>query len=249
MRTLISIALLVLLASAIALLAVRRNSKQMTGLTANTQHIVLIGASIGQSWHLADWPSRVKTSRFTAESIAAWQFDKTEAMDEVLIRPSRKFRLTRSYLRSLFQPPPKKADIVILKECSSYFPGDLSLYERSIEKWAGQLQANHRTVILATVVPVTQQRAQQSPGKQESLLKYNEWIREYARHNGLQMLDLEAALRRDEPGNFLREQFAAPDGSHLNAAAYAVLDARLLNLVMGMTLPVTDNHSIPILAH
>jgi hypothetical protein len=248
MRIVIWFAVVLALIGAIAVPLVRHNSKQMSKQPANTSHIVLIGASIGQAWHLADWPSRLKTPRFTAESVAAWQFDKSEAVQEVLMRPSRKFRPTRTYLRSLFQPPPKKADIVILKECSSYFPGDLALYERSVESWASQLQANHSTVILATVVPITRARAQQSPGKQEDLLKYNEWVREYARQHGFQVLDLEAALRADERGSYLRDDFAAPDGSHLNPSAYVVLDTLLQKLLTEPTMRTTAAHPVSTLA-
>lgn len=196
-----------------------------------TTHVVLIGASIGQAWHLAEWPARVKASGFSAESVPAWQFDKSEVLEEVLLRPARKFHPTRTYLRSLLQGPPRKPNIVILKECSSYFPGDLSVYHRSIEDWVSQLRAKQIKVILATVVPVTRVRASQNPGKQENLLKYNEWIREFAIQRGLKVLDLEAALRLDDSDKYLREEFAAADGSHLNLAAYAVLDETLRKLL------------------
>lgn len=198
--------------------------------TGKTTHVVLIGASIGQSWHLAEWAARVKATGFSAESVPAWQFDKSAVLEEVLMRPGRKFRPTRTYLRSLFQAPPQKPDVVILKECSSYFPGDPSKYQRSVEGWVSRLQAKQIKVILATVVPVTRSRAAQDAGKQEGLLKYNEWIREFARQHGLEVLDLEAALRADDSEKYLREEFAADDGSHLNSAAYQILDQTLRTL-------------------
>jgi len=209
-----------------------------------TTHVVLIGASIGQSWHLAEWPARVSVSDFSAESVPDWQFDKSEVLEKVLMRPARKFQPTRTYLRSLFQAPPRKPNIVILKECSSYFPGDLSTYQRSIEDWVSRLQANQIKVILATVVPVTRSRAAQSPGKQETLLKYNEWIREFANQHGLRVLDLEAALRVGDSDKYLRGEFAATDGSHLNSAAYGVLDETLRRLLPETSTFVTrDKHS------
>src|SRR5271166_706668 len=69
--------------------SMKRGPNLQAARSLNGTHIVLIGASIGQSWHLAEWPSRVRTSDFTAESVAAWQFDKTEAVEEVLMRPAR----------------------------------------------------------------------------------------------------------------------------------------------------------------
>lgn len=217
--------------------------------TAKTIHVVLIGASIGQSWHLAEWPARVKASDFSGESVPAWQFDKSAALEEVLMRPARKFHPTRTYLRSLFQASPRKPNIVILKECSSYFPGDLSIYQRSIEDWVSRLQAKQIKVILATVVPVTLARAAQNPGKQGSLLKYNEWIREFATQHGLKVLDLEAALRVDDSDKYLREEFAATDGSHLNSDAYAVLDEDLRRLLSEKNAFVTEDSHLATVAN
>jgi len=222
--------------TAICLLAIgiyfsrRTTDRHMLSSTKKT-HVILIGASIGRAWQVEQWPTRVNASAFSAESLAAWQFDKSEAVDEVLMRPSRKFRPTRTYLKSMFQPPPQKADIVILKECSSYFPGDLALYQHSIGKWIARLQSKRIKVVLATVVPVTLTRSQQDPGKQDGLLEYNQWVRQYALQHGLEVLDLEAALRRNDTDKYLREEFATSDGSHLNSAAYSVLDRVLLKTV------------------
>jgi len=227
-----------------ALMIARHSADISMSHAGKTHHVVLIGASIGQSWHLAEWPARVKASGFSAESVPAWQFDKSEVLEEVLMRPARKFHPTRTYLRSLFHATPRKPNIVILKECSSYFPGDLSMYQRSTEDWVSRLQAKQIQVILATVVPVTRSRATQNPGKQETLLKYNEWIREFAIQHGLKVLDLEAVLRVDDSDKYLREEFAATDGSHLNSVAYAVLDGTLLRLLSEPNSFVTrDSHA------
>jgi hypothetical protein len=204
-------------------------------------HIVLIGASIGQAWNLAEWPSRADAPGFTAESIAVWQFDKSEAVDEVLIRPARRFRLSRTYFKSLFQPAPRKPDIVILKECSSYFPGDLPMYQASIQRWVRQLQARNIQIMLATVVPVTMGRNARDPGKQESLLAYNHWLRGFAREQHIPLLDLEAAVRSGAEDSYLRDDFTSGDGTHLNASAYAVLDQSLRTALCGVRQLVSCN--------
>lgn len=194
-------------------------------------HVVLVGASIGQSWHLETWADRVQAKGYTAESVAAWQFDKTDALDEVLMRPERKFHPTRSYLRSLFGPPPRRADIVVLKECSSYFPGNLPGYMRSINAWTEKIKASGARAVLATVVPVTRSRSEQDRGKQESLVEFNRQIRDYARQHDVPVLDLEAALRDSSRDAYLRDEFTSGDGSHLNTAAYAVLDQTLVKFL------------------
>ena len=125
--------------------------------------------------------------------------------------------------------------MVILKECSSYFPGDLDAYKDSIRRWVRQLRASKIPVILATVVPVTRARAAQAPGKQESLLEYNRWVRDYAGKQGIPVLDLEAAMREEGEGSYLRESFDMGDGTHLNRAAYAVLDTTLRATLCGIT--------------
>jgi hypothetical protein len=196
-------------------------------------HIVLIGASIGQGWDLEEWPGRTGNGNFTAEALAIWQFDKAEAVDEVLIRPRRRFRLGRSYLKSLLQPAPKRPDLVILKECSAYFPGDLNRYQARVQEWLKRLKAQQIGVMLATVVPVTKARAAQDSGKQQSLLEYNRWVRSYALGSGAPVLDLEEALR-SKPEGYLNERYAAADGSHLNSAGYAVLDEYLSSVLSGI---------------
>jgi hypothetical protein len=185
---------------------------------------MLIGASIGQAWRLDGWPARANAPGFTAESIAEWQFDKSSAVRVASLRPARHFEFTRTYLKSLFQPPPPKPDIVILKECSSYFPGDVDAYVKSIDKWAHVFELRGIKVIVATVVPVTKVRSGQEPAKLESLLEYNRRIRQYAQEHNLAVLDLQAALQDGSEHSYLRDEFTSGDGSHLNQAAYGVLD-------------------------
>src|SRR5690242_15095970 len=67
-------------------------------------HVVLIGASIGQAWRLEEWPLRVHEPTFTAESLAQWQFDKSVAVDAVLLRPQM-FSLSLAWLQSFLRAP------------------------------------------------------------------------------------------------------------------------------------------------
>lgn len=197
------------------------------GAARSAQHILLIGASIGQDWKLAGWPSRVGAAGYSAESTAVWEFDKTAAVNETLLRPKRPFKLSRTWLKGLFSAPPAVPDVVILKECSSYFPRDLAPAEAVFAGWAKQLQTRGMKVMLATVVPVTATRSARDPGKQQGLRQFNEWLRRHAAEQGYVLLDLEAAMRDDTPEGYLRDIYTSGDGSHLNAAAYKVLDERL----------------------
>jgi hypothetical protein len=200
---------------------------------ARPVRVVLIGASIGKAWNLPELPARTGSVGYEFEALQAWQYDKSDALDEVLMRPERKFHFTRTYLKGFFEPSPRPVDVIILKECSAYFPGDISLkgQKEFVEQWVREIREKNIRVMLATAVPVTRQRAAKDPGKQESVLAFNDWAREYARKNGFVLLDLEAATRTDDRERYLRDDFAVDDGSHLNRKAYDLLDKRMLEAV------------------
>lgn len=203
-------------------------------MSKNRIHVTLIGASIGEAWNLAGWATRIHAPEYSANSVAVWQFDKSEAVQEVLLRPRLRFRPTRTYLKALFGPSPIKPDIVILKECSSYFPGNFERYRNSVCDWLQRIEAHKVLAMPATVVPVTRTRAAADAGKQEGLVAFNHWIREYAQEQKLPLLDLEAALNDKTEGSYLREEYAARDGSHLNAKAYHVLDGSLKDILCSL---------------
>jgi hypothetical protein len=126
-------------------------------------------------------------------------------------------------------------DIILLKECSSYFPGDLPLYQAKTKDFVRRVQARGIRMILTTVVPVTRSRAAKDAGKLQSLRQFNDWIREFAAQSEIVVLDLDSALRVPDGGGYLRDDFTSGDGSHLNTAAYAVLDQELKIMLKGTT--------------
>jgi len=189
--------------------------------------IILVGASVGQDWKLQEFNKRMNTDDYVFESIAAWQYDKTEALEEVLMRPKRKFRPTKSYLKGFFEPSPIPVDIVILKECAAYFPGDTVQYKELMKKWVKMVRAAGKEVMLATVAPVTETRAAKQKGKIESIREFNDWIRQYAKDENITVIDLEAALRKDPQTRFLKDELTIGDGTHLNKKAYDILDVLL----------------------
>jgi len=193
-----------------------------------TKRIVLIGASVGKEWHLAEFNKRTGSAAgdYDYESIAVYQYDKTEAIKEVLMRPKRKFKLTKSYFLGLLAPSPVPADIIILKECAAYFPGEIESYKKLMSSWVEMIKSAGKGVMVATVVPVTREHANGRPGRIEAILDYNDWIREYAKKANIALLDLEASLRKSDSERILREELSS-DGLHLNKDGYAILD-RLL---------------------
>lgn len=190
----------------------------------NKKRIFLMGASVGKEWNLSKYPERMKTDQVFFESAAVYQYDKSEALEELLIRPKRRFHLTRTYLKGFFKPAPQLPDTIIIKECAAYFPGDLGQYKDLLKVWVKMIRDKKIEAVLATVVPVTREQAEKEPEKIGAIRKYNDWIREYANKENLLLLDLEYVVRTDDNNRFLKEEYSSGDGLHLNQKAYDMLD-------------------------
>jgi len=218
--------LLLLLTASIALAFT--GAPALAGSQEGKTRVLLLGASVGKSWEVSGIPKRLNDNRFEFEAVQAWQFDKTEALDEVLMRPKRKFKPTKTYLKGFFEPSPVKPDVIVIKECAAYFPGDLPGYKAMVKKWVATIRAAGKKPVIATVSPVTKARSLKSPGKIESIREFNDWVREYAANEKMPLVDLEAALWTDEKNRFLKDEYST-DGTHLKRNAYDVLDKLLLD--------------------
>jgi hypothetical protein len=215
----------------VAYMMLNNNSIAKGQTMPNNKRIILLGASVGKAWNLKDFSQRTKNGHFSFESIAFYQYDKTEALEEILMRPKRKFHLTRTYIKGFFKPSPQLPDTIILKECAAYFPGDSETYKALIEKWVVRIRTEKIGVILATVAPVTREHAETHKDRIETIWAFNDWIRRYAAQEHLPLLDLEAALRTDETSRFLNGDFTSGDGLHLNKKAYDILDRVMLDTI------------------
>lgn len=200
------------------------------------KHVVLLGASIGRAWNISYLPERVYNYDYIFEYVhGGSSFDKSERLREILARREN------------------KPDIIIIKECAAYFPGDLVHYENLIESWIHQFKDEEVIPILATVVPVTRLYSfkkffvdiikVRNPLKygnpfrnkrNQAILEFNDWLRIYCKENRLLILDLEASLRYGEKNRFLRENFARFDGLHLNSQAYKILDKLAISTINAM---------------
>lgn len=194
------------------------------------KRIVLIGASIGRAWNFPSLAERMRTEKYIFEFIESGSFDKSPKLEELLTRSEN------------------RADMIIIKECAAYFPGDLNQYKNLIERWVRECLHADVLVMPATVIPVTKLHSFKkiiidilklrnplkygSPFRQKrnkAILEYNDWLREFCFHNHLPCLDLEAAVRMSEERRYLRRDFAQLDGLHLKSKAYKILDQTLLS--------------------
>ena len=201
---------------------------QPAGKSPAGKHVVLLGASVGKDWRLTELPKRVSAPGYSFESVTVYQFDKTEGLEEILMRPRRKFRLTRTYLKGFFQNPPLRPDIVIVKECAAYFPGDLQAYQELMKAWVRRIRDAGLVPAVATVAPVTRTRDAGNSGQMAAIRRFNDWLREYARLEWLPLVDIEYVIKDSGADGFLREELTSGDGLHLNQEAYRRLDGELL---------------------
>jgi maltose O-acetyltransferase len=174
-------------------------------------YIVLVGASIGRDWNLADFPARVGDSRYVFGTRVHYDFDKSAA-----IAPLLKLKL--------------KPKAVIIKECSVYFPRDLQQSTRILEGWVELLKEANIVPILATTTPVAASGPVKT--KQGAIDAWNEHIRNYAREQGVALFDLARALQASEADTHMKTGYSQEDGYHLTASAYSqALDPLLKEFV------------------
>jgi hypothetical protein len=178
------------------------------------KYFILVGASIGKNWKFDKLPERLKLGENVVfGNRTVYQFDKTKIVEEIIDLP-------------VF------VSGVILKECSAYFPRDMESSKKDLLQWRTKLEAKGIKSIFATTVPVTVKRAREVSGKQKSLEKFNDFIRQYGEREGVLVLDLEKALRRSATDRHLRDDFAQKDGVHLVEEAYRkALDPKIPPLI------------------
>lgn len=193
------------------------------------KHVVLLGASIGKAWNLPAFSERKGVQDYVFEYVHGGGFDKTAALKRIVSRQEN------------------KPDAIILKECASYFPGDLQHYQSLMKVWLDLCEQEEVILILTTVVPVTRLHSFKkilidiikgrdplrngnpfNNNRNQGILEYNDWVQLYAEKKGLTVLDLERAVRYSENNRYLREDLAKIDGLHLNSIAYEFLDRIVL---------------------
>ena len=202
------------------MLLYKKFKKELTPKAGATiKYIVLVGASVGKSWNFPQLTQRYQIGKDIALSYRCrYDFDKSAELNNLLNAPFPVYA-------------------IIIKECSAYFPRDLKSSEKQIKAWVSQIRSRNIIPVLATVVPVTRERDNSSPGKFKSLLKFNDFIRDYAAREDIPLLDLEAALRISDTDRHLRPDYAQPDGTHLIPEAYnAALDKIAIQLLKEITL-------------
>ncbi|MDH4188387.1 MAG: hypothetical protein OEV08_15465 [Nitrospira sp.] len=185
--------------------------------TRQSKSIVLVGASIGKAWHFEKLGERAHLSGYRFGYQGVYDFDKGQIISQLVNDSS-------------------KPDVVLIKECATYFPGNTEQYQQQVMSWVEALQKAGIQPVLVTTAPLAEPTAFPSRAKTyikqqlgmpvpyDSITSYNDWLKEYALRKNIPLFDLESVLRRNESERWLKPEYNSGDGLHLNDAAYTVMD-------------------------
>ncbi len=181
------------------------------------KEIILVGASIGKAWHIEKLTNRENLPGYSFNYVGVNAFDKSPLIDQLIARKD-------------------KPDFVMIKECSTYFPGNTEKYHNSVENWVTQLKRAGIRPVLVTTAPVAEPSGLMAKSRiaikhlfgmhswLDEITAYNAWLREYAARERLPLFDLEAVLRISDSNKYLKKEYDSGDMVHLTDAAYKVMD-------------------------
>ena len=114
-----------------------RKGLVLKSIENNHTHVVLIGASIGKVWNLSTLPERMNNNSYFFEYVNGGGWNKSARLKEITSRQR------------------KKPDVIIIKQCAAYFPGDIELYKKLMKQWIVECCNAHIIPVLCTIIPVT----------------------------------------------------------------------------------------------
>jgi hypothetical protein len=101
--------------------------------------------------------------------------------------------------------------------------------------------------VLVTTVPVAEppgivgrvkylvKHAIGRPTRIDTLIEFNDWLKDYARREQVPFFDLEAVVRRSAGERWLRPDFDSGDQLHVNAEAYRAIDGAFAAFLTSQT--------------
>ncbi len=195
---------------------------------AGQKSIVYIEASTVNHWKLGDFDRRVHNDDYKIKTMTLYDFDKTPRVDS-----------------ALGEKP--KPNVVIVQECSTYFPGDLQVYKRKYQSWIQQIRkAGVVPVIATTVTPAASHGFTEDlkefikvkilgrESQYDQIVEFNKWLRQLAKQDNVTLFDLEKYTRISDTDRHMLEEYDSGDGTHPNAVAYQMLDKELLSMLKGL---------------
>ncbi|MBN1298226.1 MAG: SGNH/GDSL hydrolase family protein, partial [Actinobacteria bacterium] len=163
--------------------------------------IAFVCASVGSAWNIGEHFLQLDISVYDE-----YQFDKGCRIQEIL--------------------DSDRPDIMIIKECAAYFPpqsqgSSMQAYQDLIRDWVNFCRGQAVIPVLTTVVPIDPNNPSNAQQQLDSILQYNDWIRQYCQSEKISVLDLEQAVRVSDSDRSLDPAYDSGDGLHLNESAYS----------------------------
>jgi hypothetical protein len=164
--------------------------------------IAFVCASVGSAWNIGQHFPQLNISVYDE-----YQFDKGYRIQEII--------------------DSENPDIMIIKECAAYFPPDsqgssMGGYQDLIRDWVNLCRGHGVICVLTTVVPIDPGNPSNSGrGQLDSIIGFNDWIRQYCLDENISVLDLEKAMRISDSDRALNPAYDSGDGLHLNEQAYS----------------------------
>lgn len=191
-------------------------------LAYSNTNILYIEASTVNRWKIREWPERQNVDNVSIDFKAVYDFDKTDALIQSI------------------QNTENKHDIIILQECSVYFPGNLDKYKESIKNWISIIKDNNILPVIATTVPPAKSTSMVDkiksaikqyilfkPSQIDQVLEFNTWLRDFTMNNNIHLIDLEKELRINDEDRYMNPIYDSGDNIHINKSAYDKLDLYL----------------------
>ena len=197
--------------------------------STNVEHpnrVVLVGASIGKNWHFDRISKGVALPGYRFDYVGVYASDKGPLIQQLVTDLD-------------------KPDIVLIKECATYFPGDTEQYQHQFMSWVETLRAVGIQVVLVKTSPVAEpteyiprakifvKRLIGRPTQLDGIVQFNAWLKQYAQRERIPLFDLETKLYRSDSERWLRSEYDIVDKLHLNELIYLVLDEPVAKFLTG----------------
>ena len=195
-----------------------QSSQSYPGELENAK-IALVCASVGAAWNIGEHFPQLNISVYDE-----YQFDKGYRIQEILNS--------------------EKPDIMIIKECAAYFPPDaqgstMSAYQDLIRDWVNLCRGQGVIPVLTTVVPIDPDNPSNAGQVHlDSILEFNDWIKQYCSGEEISVLDLEKALHISDSNRALNPAYDSGDGLHPNERAYSEKLDNILILALEKALEI-----------
>lgn len=185
----------------------RQADAELGAPKAGEQRVVFLGASITDFWgrkYGEFFPGRPYVNRGISGQVTPQLLVRFQ-QDVVLLNPAAVII----------------ADAGANNIAGNAGPATLAMFQDDIESMVAIARTNHIRVILASLLPASRFPWKPEARPADEIRQWNEWLKSYAKQQGMVYLDYYSALVDDEGG--MKPELAFDKAVHPNAAGYALM--------------------------